>query len=249
MEVQCSYCKVFGHPVELCQAPDYATGLVKPHRSQFHNQPSEWIGKPWLYSRRSGADDDGDNYDDAGSYKVIITGLEKANPIKLPNQNNKQVCYTSPPNLSPALHALSVKTTHDLLLALLAWICAPSPFRVDLFLSTRQMTSATCPQPMELFSSKLRKRGHSTAGVSSATPPAAGTTTTSGGAQLGQAQWRAGADTPTGRNSSAAHDGSARPAPPAPARPRRPNPFHHLPTPLPASIQRTPSIPVSVKCG
>ena len=87
MDVQCSYCKVYGHPVELCQAPDHATGLVKPRRSQFYNQPSEWIGKPWLYSRnKGGADDDGTDYNDNGPYKVIITGLDKPNQTKLPNQ-------------------------------------------------------------------------------------------------------------------------------------------------------------------
>jgi hypothetical protein len=87
MEVQCSYCKVFGHPVELCQSPDHATGLVKPRRSQFHNQPSEWIGQPWLYTKRMcAADDDSKDYEDNGSYKVIITGLEKVNQTKILNQ-------------------------------------------------------------------------------------------------------------------------------------------------------------------
>jgi hypothetical protein len=88
MEVQCSYCKVFGHSVEVCQAPDHATGLVKPRRSQFYNQPSEWIRQPRL-KKGAVANDDENNYE-AGPYEVIITGLDKLSQAKVPNQ----VCPT-----------------------------------------------------------------------------------------------------------------------------------------------------------
>jgi hypothetical protein len=102
MEVQCSYCKVFGHPVELCQAPDHATGLVKPRRSQFHNQPSEWLGKPWLYNKNQGAADDASNeYGNNGPYQVIITGLDKLNQTKIPNQVRPSFSSSILPHLAP----------------------------------------------------------------------------------------------------------------------------------------------------